>query len=260
MSSSVDLNPLLPIIQTKRLAAMPFLIEILLPFLKKTAKYWIAIAICLSLGLYAHHKYETFVDNIAKAAYDKGYADAEAKYKTELATQALQYQATQVRLQQQYNAEIAKAIDDTNKAIAKAQQAEKVAETNLHRQKTQNSLLQQQLNEAKKHVQLSSNDINHPFTRAFVGLFNIATKNNQLPYSATSSSSSGNITTEDIYKAGFFVSGPSSVGLAQPAETVSVADVLNAVQANMKIANQCMDERNQLRKYIDDLCNQGFCQ
>lgn len=232
-----------------------FLLEILLPFLKKTIKYWLSGVIVLALGFYIHHRYVVMV----KTNYDHGYSDAKAFYENKLKNQALQYQIAQVQLQQAYTAKVAQMQAVVNAAIeqAKAEEADAVAKLNL--QKMQNNTLQSQLTEARHHVQLSTTDPTHPFSIGFVGLFNLATKNSQLPFSYSNGSASNSIEPKDIYKASFYDPGLGPLDLAKPA-SVTTDDVLRVVQTNMKIANQCIDDRKALKEYIDKLCSQGYCQ
>ncbi len=237
----------------------PFLLEFIWPFFKKTAKYWIVVVIALAIGFYVRHEYETFVNRIATENYQRGYNEAEARYKAIVSQQTLQYQAAQLKLQQAYDAKMAQAINDTNKAIQKADFEERRAESILAVQQSQNATLQHQLDEALHHVPLATQDSQHPFTAGFVGLFNLATKNSPVPSTYSDGQSASNLTPEDILQAGFFKPGSTPLGLAQPASSLTQEDVLNVVKQNMAIANQCIDQRQQLKLYINELCDQGYC-
>lgn len=238
---------------------LPLLLEVILPFLKKTAKYWIVAIAVVALTWYVHHRYNEFVANVQNISYHKGYADAEGLYSSQMKAIELDFQADQIQQQKNFEKATAEAEDATRKVTANANALATKAEQDAEKQRSLNRSLQKQLTEAIDHVPLTStlSSSDHPFSAGFVGLFNLATKG-ELRFNPDGSASR-DISPADISQASFVNGGSASLGLAQPTQ-VTMKDLLSVVQYNMNIANQCISDRKAMKDYINGLCLKGFCQ
>lgn len=160
-------------------------------------------------------------------------------------TKALKEQ--KIALDKAYKAEIAK-VEAENTVLANARVRAEAKANELNRQMT---TYYHKLNEISKHVPLSTQSNDTPFTVGFVGLFNLATEGKR-------SSGADPISEAEIINAARLGEGSPTTSLSDPAK-VSVEYLLDTVSYNAGIMNQCITERKQMQSFIKEVCALGVC-
>jgi len=92
-------------------------------------------------------------------------------------------------------------------------------------------------------------------TYGFVGLHNMAV---QIPSQAGTGSTNTKPGLPDVSEAAGLDRGTPTSTLVTESQ-VTLDQVAETIQYNYEIANQCLNDRKQMKDYIDELCKLGFC-